>query len=277
MTFDAQEISIQDGQPLELYEFTAGVRLFFFTSAPEDYTYASRVYTSLQLSRSEIEDSGEIPKSSLTLESQRDFAVADLFRVAPPSDVVVLNIYRLHLSDGALERKLLWTGRVLNCEWTAGSTCSLTCESLYSALLRRGLRRLYQRQCPHVLYGAACTINADSWKTVVSLVAPTSTVSGVTVSDPAIDALADGYFAGGYLEYTAGTGVIERRGIRTHVGAAITLTHAIPSLVLPGTVNIYAGCDHSIATCLSKFANVANYGGFPYIPKINPFGGSNVF
>jgi uncharacterized phage protein (TIGR02218 family) len=277
MTFTAQETSIQAGQPIELYLFTVGARKFYFTSALADITIGVQVYTSIHLSRSEIEDSGEIPKSSVTLEAPRDFEVAELFRVAPPSDVVMLDISRLHLSDGILEAKLIWTGRVLNCEWTAGSVCNLTCESLYAALLRRGLRRLYQRQCPHVLYGAACKVSSGSWRTTLNLAAPGSTVSGITISDAGIDALADGYFAGGYLEYFNAEGAIERRGIKSHVGADITITHAIPTLTLPATVFLYSGCDHTLTTCDTKFANVANYGGFPYIPKVNPFGGSNVF
>lgn len=278
MTFTAQETSIQAGQPAELYLFYVGTRKYYYTSAPADVVVGINTYVSTHLERSEIEDSGEVPKSTVNLEAVRDFEIADLFRVAPPSEVVLLEIYRQHLSDGGSpENKLLWTGRVLSCEWTTGSTCNLTCESLYSALLRRGLRRLYQRQCPHVLYGSACGVSNGPWRTQINLAAPGSTVSGITISDPGIDALADGHFAGGYLEYFTSTGLIERRGIKTHVGPAITVTHPIPSLEVPATIFLYAGCDHSLTTCNTKFGNALNYGGFPFIPKINPFGGSNVF
>jgi hypothetical protein len=140
VTFEAQEISIQGGQPVELYVFTAGVRVWYYTSAPEDLVYETKEYQALQLERSAIEDAGEISKVGLTVTSQRDIGVADLFRIAPPSEVVVINVYRLHLSDGALEKKLIWTGRVLSCEWAAGSRCSFSCESLLSSLRRPGLR-----------------------------------------------------------------------------------------------------------------------------------------
>jgi len=32
-----------------------------------------------------------------------------------------------------------------------------------------------------------------------------------------------------------------------------------------------AGCDHSVSTCAARFDNLANYGGFPFIPTKNPF------
>jgi hypothetical protein len=32
-----------------------------------------------------------------------------------------------------------------------------------------------------------------------------------------------------------------------------------------------AGCDHSVSTCAARFGNLANYGGFPFIPTKNPF------
>jgi uncharacterized phage protein (TIGR02218 family) len=277
MTFDAQETSIQSGQPVELYVFTAGVRVFYYTSAPDDLTYETKVYEALQIERSAIEDVGEISKAGMTVTSQRDIGVSDLFRIAPPSEVVTLHVYRLHLSDGALEKSLFWVGRVLSVEWQAESKCVFSCESVLSSLRRPGLRRLYQRQCPHVLYGAACGLVNTTYRTTIVLDDPFSEVTGITVKDPAIDALADNYFAGGYLEFEAAPGQIERRGIRTHVADAITLTHPIQGLAVTATIYLYAGCDHTLATCAAKFGNTVNYGGFPFIPKVNPFGGSNVF
>jgi uncharacterized phage protein (TIGR02218 family) len=274
MTFNAFETSLEDGQPIELYEFTIGVKTYRYTSYLEDIIYQTKTYTQVQISRGEIEDSGEVPKNSLTIECQRDLEVADLFRIAPPTDVVILNIRRLHLGDGINpESKLMWTGRVLTSEWSTGGLARLTCESLYTALKRRGLRRLYQRQCPHILYGAACGVPATSWKHTISV----NNITGVSLIDLAIQALGDNYFAGGYIEWEREPGVIERRAIRTHVGDTVTLSYPVEGLVNGATIDFFAGCDHTTNTCGSKFNNRLNYGGFPFIPRINPFGGANVF
>ena len=41
-------------------------------------------------------------------------------------------------------------------------------------------------------------------------------------------------------------------------------------------VTLYPGCDHSRVTCISKFDNRPNYGGFDEIPTRNPMDGSSI-
>ena len=43
------------------------------------------------------------------------------------------------------------------------------------------------------------------------------------------------------------------------------------------TIYLYPGCDRTLATCTAKFGNSANFGGFPFIPTKNPFGGSPIY
>lgn len=40
------------------------------------------------------------------------------------------------------------------------------------------------------------------------------------------------------------------------------------------TVKVYAGCDKLNTTCSTKFNNILNFGGFPFIPQDNPFTGT---
>lgn len=47
----------------------------------------------------------------------------------------------------------------------------------------------------------------------------------------------------------------------------LTLTFPLPALPAPGdTFTAYQGCDYTLATCRSKFANEANFRGFPFVP-----------
>jgi len=86
-----------------------------------------------------------------------------------------------------------------------------------------------------------------------------------------------GWYAGGYLEYDVVTGISERRFITDHTSGALTLTTVPAGLVVGATVRVYPGCDHTLATCASKFGNAANYGGFPFMPTKNPFDGSPLY
>jgi hypothetical protein len=53
---------------------------------------------------------------------------------------------------------------------------------------------------------------------------------------------------------------------------------ALPQGLAAGTtVTLFPGCDHTLATCSGKFSNTANYGGFPFMPTKNPFGGDPIY
>jgi hypothetical protein len=71
------------------------------------------------------------------------------------------------------------------------------------------------------------------------------------------------------------------RYIIDHSGTQLTLI--VPLSDLTEDVNdssgdalvaLYPGCDHTRETCKDKFDNLANYGGFPWIPSKNPFANS---
>jgi len=150
MTYDARELSMQSGEPIEMYHFIVGSTHHRFTSAKSAITYDGNTYQPALIKRGSIDFTTEKGRNNLKIQTVRDFAIAELFKVSPPSDVILLVVHRVHYgdSDGAV----IWSGRVLNCEWS-GSTASINCEPVSSSLQRVGLRRMYQRQCPHVLYG----------------------------------------------------------------------------------------------------------------------------
>lgn len=273
MTYNAAEISVQSGAPIECYEFSRGPVYYRYTSAATDVTVNSKLFTAKPISRSAIEATPEAARSALTITGPRDLPVADLYRVAPPSDVVTLTVYRYHETDGDGEIATIWTGRVLNARWKPNSTVELMCEPIYTSMARPGLRRLYQRTCPHVLYSAACGALSGA----VGLTTTVDAVSGATITITAADAYADGYFSGGYVEWETQTGVYERRMIHNHTAASLALASAIIGLATGTTIHIFPGCDKTLATCNTRFSNADNYGGFPWIPTKNPFGGDPIY
>ena len=272
MTFNAQETSIQDGSPVELYEFVRGPTTFRYTSNDTDYVFETKTYEATTLVRSGLEDTGELPKSNLKIEARRDFPVSELFRLPPPSDVVTLKILRVHRTDAGQEGATIWLGRGINAEWK-GARSELTCESLFTALRRPGLRRPYQRSCPHLLYSAPCGVSDIAYKETVAVTG----VLGPVVSADEFALQADGYYAGGYVRWERAPGLYERRAIRGQTGGSITMLYPLEGLEIGASIDVYPGCDHSLATCNSKFSNLANFGGFPFIPIKNPFGGSPIF
>lgn len=75
--------------------------------------------------------------------------------------------------------------------------------------------------------------------------------------------------------YDSTTGLIHMRYISAHLGSTVTLSNQIPELTAGKQVEVYPGCDHTLATCRDKFGNHINFGGFPWIPGRNPFTSSS--
>lgn len=270
MTYAAIETSVQSGRPVELYEFLNGATAYRYTSADGDVSYGGNTYSAVPIARGAIEATSETVRLALEITCARDLPVLDLFSLMPPSEIISVTVRRLHAGDG--EAITLWMGRILDVALNPASA-EIHCESVYTSLKRVGLRRLYQKECPHVLFEGECALNRATFAASKTV----STTVGTAITLAAMGAFADGYFAGGYLEWESTTGYFERRAIRSQVGGVVTIGFPLPGLAAADTVTIYPGCDHTLATCIAKFANGLNYGGMPYWPRKNPFDGTIIY
>jgi uncharacterized phage protein (TIGR02218 family) len=270
MSFDSVERSVEGRAPVELWTFFRSFQTWRYTSADRDINFGGFPYLARSIARSSIESSAELARGTLRVTVPRDLEVADLYRVAPPTVPVTCTLQQYHDGDGAAI--MLWSGRITSVAFR-GVAAEIAMEPVFTSMRRVGLRRLYQRQCPHVLYGPACNVNAEA----VRLTSIVDAISGATVTVPAASLQASGWYAGGYLEYEPTAGIPERRFITDHVGGSLTLTMTPAGLTVGMTVKVYPGCDHTLATCSGKFSNAANFGGFPFMPTKNPFDGSPLY
>lgn len=283
MTYAAEETGTQSGAPVELYTFDYGASAYRYTSRESSFTDTTvspnRVYTSASIDRTPIESTQEEARNALKLTVARDFAVADLFRVAPPSDPINVTVRRVHRGD-TTSMIVIWVGRVLNCVFE-GARAVLTCEPITVSLARTGLRRLYGIPCPYALYGQGCGLTKATYANTKRVLA----VSGLTVT---VGSLPAGFsFDGGFVEWVDDDGNTQRRFIESRSGPTgspeqnvLTLTQAFTGLAVTSplqSITVYPGCDHTLATCNSVYSNAANYGGWPFIPSKNPFRGDPVY
>lgn len=269
MTYDARERSAFDGYPIELYTFTRGVNLWRYAANDEDKIITGFTFAGAQIERSKIEQNQDMARVPLTLRMDKTILFLNQFRGSPPTDIVQLTLQRYHEGDGELTTP--WVGRVVNVKFMEREA-EVRCEPVYTSLRRPTLRRLYQTNCPHVLYSTACGVALAAFRFNTTLTA----ISGKVITSAAFATKPDGYFSGGFVEWGVG-GVIERRFITDHVGQNLTLN--LPFLGIPfgAAVSAYPGCDHTLATCASKFANELNYGGQPFYPKKNPMNGTPIY
>ena len=132
----------------------------------------------------------------------------------------------------------------------------------------------YQRQCPYVLYDAeTCRTSRDPGKVETTV----ASMSGSTMNIVSNGGRADGHFSGGYVSWASPQGHVEERMVLSHTGTALQLTFPFSEDPTGDAVVVYAGCKHTTTDCSTKFNNLINYGGMPYIPEKHPFGNNPIY
>jgi uncharacterized phage protein (TIGR02218 family) len=124
--------------------------------------------------------------------------------------------------------------------------------------------------CDADLGDARCTIDRDdaayrgSGTVASALDARRFTATG-------LDGFANGWFAQGLITWSSGANSGRSMDVKRHAvsvsAVTIELWRPMSETIAPGdSFAITAGCDKQFATCKAKFANQANYRGFPYMP-----------
>ena len=268
MSYVGFEESLEHGAPVEIYEFIQGILRWNYISGAESLVRLGQVYTPMPVSRDRIKQSSDIFKDSLRLSFPRDNAFASQYLGFAPEDVTTVTVLRGHVGDPDNEYIVYWKGRVVGAK-AGGNTIDVECESVFTSIKRPGLRARFEYGCRHALYLSGCNVNRELYKMTGRVLS----ISGgleITVAGAALKP--DGYFTGGMLVAPSGV----PRFITNHIGDKVTITRPLPGLVGDMLANLYPGCDHLMSTCRTKFDNLPNFGGFPYIPSRNPFNGSSI-
>jgi uncharacterized phage protein (TIGR02218 family) len=262
MTYQDSEAGIASGKPIELYDFAFGVDHWRYTSASETVTYMNHDYEPVLIQRSDLEQSDNAFKNELSITVGRDNEFAQQFIAAPLDGIVTLTVYRGHGSDYVT----FWMGVMSSISFNSDEV-KITASPKTTSMLRTGLRRKYQKLCNYPLYGSGCRVNNELFK-VTSTIA---TISGLTITSAIFATKADGWFTAGMIKIGD-----KKRLITSHTGSTITISHSLIGVVAGNSFTAYAGCDHLMATCRTKFSNLDNYGGQPWIPTKNPFTGDGI-
>jgi uncharacterized phage protein (TIGR02218 family) len=264
MSYATIEPSVNQGQPVELYLFVRGSESFRFCTFPDGITYLSNLYTHAAISRDKVKQNTDPFKNDIKFTFPRTNLFALSFLQGNLEDITTVTIYRGHIADN--DFKTYWKGRVLGCETTENAV-DILCESVYTSLRRIGVRARYEYTCRHALYSSQCGANKASFDAFGAIDTVINNGMSITISEASSQV--DGYYTAGFLEVN---GI--RRFITNHIGSQLDLLTSIDSTLIGQTATIYAGCDHLRTTCNSKFNNLDNFGGFPFIPSKNPFIGS---
>lgn len=289
------EASAFSGRPILLYQFmrtSGGVDNYWrYNSSDRDLYYLAEPWKAVPISDSGVRLSSDSSATELTITMPIAEDFCDQFRLsgAVPSDTVWLTIRRTHAGDiVSLDGKnptimndplVTWIGTVNGITQTDELTANVTCAMLSASFQRGGLRYGYQHNCPHVLYAPlTCKVNKELFRWFGTVNAIDGTTLLCPEFEPGYNGIPwDQWFSGGYVEYTLPTGMLERRMISEHNGPYVRLNGLPNGMAVGDIISGFPGCDLTIDTCVQKFGNLANYGGFPHMPGRNPFDGNPVF
>ncbi len=262
MTYDFTESSVNSGKPIELYDFENNSNHYRYTSGPVSVSYAGYDYEPETIQRSDLELTNNAFRNELEIKINRDNVFIRRFIHTPLEGLVTLTVYRGHGSDFVT----FWVGVINHVKFNTEEV-TITAIPRTSSLIRTGLRRKYQKLCNYPLYAVGCNVILSAFQVIGTI----DTISGFTITSATFATKADGWFKAGKIV----VGDAERL-IISHVGNTIIVNRGIVEAVDGNSFTTYAGCDHTMATCASKFANFINYGGQPWIPTKNPFSGDPI-
>ena len=270
MSYDVRERSLADGQPIRLYEFKRGVLRWLYNSSDRDITHNSQIFRTVRggMVDDGIRQSGEAEVDTLVITAPGLLEVAQFYRGVPPSAEIDLVVWDMHA--GETQVLVSWMGTIKGVKWPQLDRCDIAARTFEASLDDMGLAETWTRSCTHTIYSLACGVDRNGFKVEVAI----QSMTGLSLSSGPLASFANGWFAGGFIEWPIGSGEFERRAIETHVGSVLQLLGGTAGLVNGQTVFAFPGCDGLIPTCKDKFANHLQYGGVPRLAGDSPFDGN---
>jgi len=124
-------------------------------------------------------------------------------------------------------------------------------------------RNTWQSPCRWTLFDAGCQLSQASFSSVGTALAGSTQSQIVTTGFGHVA----GYYSLGQLTMTSGLNAGFRRMVKSFDAVNMFLIAPFPFAVAPGDgFTAYPGCDKLRSTCISKFNNEVNFGGFDLIP-----------
>lgn len=139
-----------------------------------------------------------------------------------------------------------------------------------SEVLNQPVGRVFQKPCQAMLGDASCKVDISSpafrAETIVEIVE-----QGRIFRFGSLGGYDLRWFEKGRLTVTSGAGAgisgLIKNDLQENGSRVIELWQAIRAEINAGdSLVIEAGCDKRVSTCRDKFANLANFRGFPHIP-----------
>jgi len=244
------QLTRRDGVVLGFTDHDRTIMLDAVTFAAVSGFTASEVESSLGLAVDNLEVAGALSSATLN----EDDLLAGLY------DNAAIHLWRVNWAD--VSQRVLMRQGTLGEVTRAGGAFRAEVRGL-AQQLNQPVGRAYGRLCDADLGDARCGVAVVPVMGVVTAVrdARRFTVRGHGAHD------ADS-FIGGMLTFTNGANMGHSMEVKRHAaGGRFELWQGMQAAIAVGdSVTVTPGCDKRFSTCRDRFANAANFRGFPHMP-----------
>lgn len=268
MSFDADEISLENAQPIECYIFKYLDTQYTYTTTlySQTVTIGGRLYTFvpeyIKRSDSLKQSDSSSSNDNCTITVPRSNTIALLFQGTPPEqDTVSVEIYRIH-GENKNEYTRILRGTISQVKFS-GSDAELTI-TIEHVLVREIPRGKLSYFCQNCIYDSKCGLRRESY---VHKCWTDGNSWGLTItSSNLMEGVLDGYYTDGYMQMGASF-----RQIVKHSGNQITIKYPINLVDRKDVFYVYPGCNNLFSECHRKFSNTAHFSGIPYQQPYDAF------
>lgn len=245
----------------DMYTITlSGGSVMRYTGAQSDLTVAGNTYASADIQRDAVKLVAGIAVDTCNVNiTGQSFPAMVNSGAFDGAQVLIERLYMATYGDTSAGALHVFSGRVADAS-SDRMTATISVVSDTELLNTMVPRQVFQPTCWNTLFDAECGLSAAAYLATATVLAGSTDRAILLSATPA-------QARGGILTITSGAMAGTRRTITGTVTGGISIGLALPSIPAAGvTVNISPGCDKTLSTCTSAYANQLRFRGQPFVP-----------
>jgi hypothetical protein len=259
--------------PVYLYEITRGIQVWRYANFGADLNIGGQLWSSSDITHGALMASVDLISQELEVRVGTDDPTHPFrfFNSRLNSALMTVRIFKTdYLIQTVDLSQPIFAGRVESVPFRAKGVISAQLSTAFRVGETQFPKVQMIRMCNNRLFDGICLLAAADWTTTGAITALDTTVTLPWVEAAEFGAMATtksdpDWFALGLV--TVGT---EVRICTGQDGNRLYLNAPFSSAIVTNLCSAAAGCDKRVSTCNLKFANLAHYLGWPYIPNENP-------
>lgn len=272
-------------KPIELYHIWRGeasvsgeqilVEHWRYTSYSEPIHYKGNWYYPATIQRGTVTYDSQFEVTTLDINVAYLVDPVMKYIATNPVDMIWVQVMKYYEDVIPEEASVVFVGQIKTVSFQ-GTAATISCVGFEHFLTQRIPKYRYQISCNNDLFDDLCTLEKDDYEETATVTILDS--AGVVINATEFGDEDENYYTRGFIRwrdaYTNPDTGYKRdhyRMIVKHIGQQASIRYKFNDFFKVGeTIYIYAGCDKQIATCRSKFSNIVNFFGHPWIPTDNP-------